>query len=390
MSDDAQDRRLPASERKIGKARGEGQVARSRDLGHLGALGIGGAALFLVSPILLEWVKQMLVQGLTFEPGSIARPEVMTEQLGELSWRMLVVVLPIGFVMAAVALAAGVFSGGWNFTLKALEPKFSKLNPISGLGRMVAPTQMLDLAKSSLLALVLGAIGAAYLNYHLEDFQALLAQPLPGALVGAGELVVGGMALLLLALVAFALVDVPFQRYKLLKQLRMSHEEVKKENKDVEGNQEVKGKIRARMRSLANRRMLAAVPAADIIVMNPTHFAVALKYEEGSMGAPRVVAKGADQMAMRIRDAAKAASVPILQAPPLARALYAHCELDQEVPAALFATVAQVLAWVYQLRQAIAQGRPLPADLPPLSVPPELDPANKTRPGRGATAGAEA
>lgn len=390
MSDDAQDRRLPASERKIGKARGEGQVARSRDLGHLGALGIGGAVLFLASPALLEWVKQMLVQGLSFEPGAVARPEAMTEQLGEMSWRMLVVVLPIGFVMAAVALAAGVFSGGWNFTLKALEPKFSKLNPISGLGRMVQPTQMLDLAKSSLLALVLGAIGAVYLNYHLEDFQALLAQPLPGALVGAGELVVGGMALQLLALVAFALVDVPFQRYKLLKQLRMSHEEVKKENKDIEGNQEVKGKIRARMRSLANRRMLAAVPAADIIVMNPTHFAVALKYEEGTMGAPRVIAKGADQMAMRIRDAAKAASVPILQAPPLARALYAHCELDQEVPAALFAVVAQVLAWVYQLRQAMAQGRPLPADLPPLSVPPELDPANKRRPGRGAGAGAEA
>lgn len=390
MSDDAQDRRLPASERKIGKARKDGQVARSRDLGHLVAFAIGGALLVASAPWLLEWVKQALIQGLAFERAQMVRPEAMVDQLGEQSWRMLVVVLPIGLTMATVAMAAAVYSGGWNFALKAMEPKFSKLNPISGLGRMVAPTQMLDLAKTSLLALVIGAIGASYLRYHLEDFQQLLAQPLPGALMAAGDLIVGGMALLVLVLAAFALVDVPFQRYKLLKQLRMSHEEVKKENKDVEGNQEVKGKMRARMRSMANRRMLAAVPAADIVVMNPSHYAVALKYDEGSMGAPRVVAKGMDQMAMRIRDAAKGASVPVLQAPPLARALYAHCELDQEVPAALFAVVAQVLAWVYQLRQAIAQGKPLPADLPPLAVPPELDPATNKRPERATHGGAPA
>jgi flagellar biosynthetic protein FlhB len=181
---------------------------------------------------------------------------------------------------------------------------------------------------------------------------------------------------MLLALAAFALVDVPLQRHLLLQRLRMSFEEMKKEQRDVEGNTEVKGKMRARMREMANRRMLAAVPHADLVVMNPTHYAVALKYDEARMAAPRVVAKGADLMALRIRDAAKGAAVPVLQAPPLARALYAHAEIDQEIPAQLFAAVAQVLAWVYQLRAAAAAGRPMHAPMPDLQVPPELDPAH--------------
>lgn len=387
MADDAQDRRLPATERKITKAREEGQVARSRDLGHLGAFGAGGALLVLAAPALTEWLRDTLISGLAFDASTVASPEAMGEHLGAQALRMLAVVLPIGFVMLLVALAAGTLSGGWNFTLKALQPKFSKLNPIAGLGRMVSINQLGDLVKTCGLALVLGVVGALYLRHRLEDFPQLLGQALPAALSGAGDILLAGLALLLLVLASFSLVDVPFQRYRLLKQLRMSHEEVKKEHKDVEGNTEVKGKMRARMRALANRRMLAAVPGADIVIMNPTHFAVALKYEDGSMGAPRVVAKGADMMAMRIRDTAKAASVPVLQAPPLARALYAACEVDQEVPATLFTVVAQVLAWVYQVRAAMAGGAPMPAELPALHVPPELDPADpRSKSFRGARA----
>jgi flagellar biosynthetic protein FlhB len=157
----------------------------------------------------------------------------------------------------------------------------------------------------------------------------------------------------------------------------MSHQEVKQEHKEVEGNMEIKAKIRARMREMANRRMLAAVPTADLVVMNPTHYAVALKYDEGKMGAPRVVAKGADLMAMRIRDTAKESKVPVLQAPVLARALYAHAEVDREIPAARFAAVAQVLAYVYQLRAALSGRVALPGALPELNVPAELDPHNK-------------
>jgi len=189
--------------------------------------------------------------------------------------------------------------------------------------------------------------------------------------------VLAGLLLLLLTLGVFALVDVPLQRHMLMQRLKMTHQEYKDENKQTEGSPEIKGRIRSRMRQLAQRRMLAAVPSADIVVMNPTHYAVALKYDEAKMGAPRVVAKGTDLVALRIRDTANAANVPVLEAPPLARALYANCEVDHEIPAALFGAVAQVLAWVFQLRAATARGTPIAVPLPVFEVPAALDPANK-------------
>lgn len=376
MADDTQDRRLPATARKIEKARTEGQVARSRDLGHMAAFGAFGLILVSAAPELTDWLRMTLAAGLSFDAASVTDPQAMFEQLAMLVGRSLLVVLPIGFILAVAAFLSGTLTGGWNFTLKAMQPKFSKVNPLAGIKRMVSGQQLAEMLKASFLALVLGVIGALYLRWRIDDIPQLLALPLPTALSGAGDIVFGGLLLLILALGAFALVDVPLQRQLLLRRLRMSHEEVKKEHKDVEGNVEVKGKIRARMRSLANRRMIAAVPGADVVVMNPTHYAVALKYEEGSMGAPRVVAKGADLLALRIRDAARDAGVPVLQAPPLARALYAHCEVDQEVPALLFSAVAQVLAWVYQLRAAVAGQAPMPAVDPTPVIDPELDPAH--------------
>jgi flagellar biosynthetic protein FlhB len=231
--------------------------------------------------------------------------------------------------------------------------------------------------KASALALILGAIGAFYLRGHVDAFTGVLAMPLPAAIGAASQLLLGGLGLLLLALAAFALVDVPLQRHLHAERLKMSHQELKQEHKELEGNAEVKGKVRARMREMTKRRMMAAVPKADLVVMNPTHYAVALKYDEGSMAAPRVVAKGADLLALKIRDTAQGAKVPVLQAPVLARALYAHAELDREIPAALFAAVAQVLAYVYQLRAALRQGGALPGELPAIDVPVELDPHHR-------------
>jgi flagellar biosynthesis protein FlhB len=375
MADDAQDRHLPASARKLQKARTEGQVARSRDLGHLAALGAGGALLIAFAPQLTAWLARLIEHGLRFDAGTLARPGAMSERLGAAALAMLLAVLPFGAAIALISVAASLLAGGWNFTLKAIEPKFAKFNPLTGIGHLFSAQALIGTLKSCLLALVLGTIGVLYLRSELPRFATLLREPLPAALASTGTLLEGGLGLLLLALAAFALVDVPLQRQLLLRRLRMSVEEVKKESKDAEGNTQVKGKIKAKMREMANRRMLAAVPKADLVVMNPTHFAVALKYDEATMGAPRVVAKGADLMAFRIRDAAKGAQVPVLQAPPLARALYAHAEVDQEIPAALFGAVAQVLAWVYQLRAAVAAGRPLATPVPEVFVPPGLDPA---------------
>ena len=377
MAEQASDRHLPATERKIQKAREEGQVARSRDLDHLLVLGVASLGLAGAAPLMGEWLQRLLLNGLHFNRASLVSPALMTEQLALMSFNALAFVLVVGAVLSLAAVAASLLTGGWNFTWQPLAPHWSKLNPLSGLVRMVSMQHLGGLLKASLLAMVLGAVGGVYFKSQILNFAALGAMPLPAALAGSAELMLGCVPWLLLPLIVFAVVDVPLQRELLMRRLRMSFEEVKKENKDVEGNVQVKAKIRLRMREMANRRMLAAVPSADLVVMNPTHYAVALKYDEGSMAAPRVVAKGADLVALKIRDVAREAGVPVLQNPPLARALFAHSELDEEIPTALFNAVAQVLAWVFQLRHAGVQKSALLAKPPQPVVPPELDPANK-------------
>ena len=377
MADAAQDKQLPASQRRIDRARREGQVARSRDLTHLAVLGSGIAVLGAFAPEITVWLKGLLVQALRFDAASVAHTAGMGERLTALLPVTLLALLPIGLVTAAVALLANILAGGWNFTWQPLAPKFDKLNPLTGLQRMLGGHQIAEMAKACLLALVLGSVGAAILVNQWQQHAALLAMPLQAALASGGELLRGGLLALGGVLALFALVDVPLQRQLLLRRLRMSVQEMKDEFKEVEGRAEVKQRLRQRMRELSKRRMLAAVPTADLIVMNPSHFAVALKYDDSKMVAPRVVAKGADLLAFTIRDKAQEHGVPVLVSPPLARALYTHCEVDAEIPARLFSAVAQVLAWVYQLRDAVAAGRAAAAAAPPVpDVPPDLDPLN--------------
>jgi flagellar biosynthesis protein FlhB len=380
MADSAQDRQLPASERKIQKSREEGQVARSRDLGHFGAIGAGVALLAAMAPNFAAATQALLQSGLRFDATLLTQPSLMVARLGGLGVQMLWILLPLFAAVVLVALAGGLLAGGWNFTLKPLAPKFDKLNPISGLQRVFSLQQLTDTLKACLLAVLLGGAGVGYLAQRWQHHAELLAMPLPAALAAGGELVLGGLLLLAGVLALFALVDVPLQRQMLLRRLRMSVQEMKQEHKEVDGNPEIKGRLKQRMRELASRRMLSAVPKADLVVMNPSHYAVALKYDESTMAAPRVVAKGADLLALKIRDLAKDNQVPVLQAPPLARALYAHTEVDQEVPARLFAAVAQVLAWVYQLRDTMAAGKPALAAAPTPEVPYDMDPHNPIRP----------
>jgi flagellar biosynthetic protein FlhB len=377
----SQDRNLPASARKLNKARGQGQVVRSRDLGHFVAIAAGGVMLVTLSPALADWCKEILTVGLQFDGASVRNPGFMGERLMEMIVRLMYVFIPLGGVMLLAGVGANLAVGGWNWTLIPLMPNFSKLNLLTGLPGLLSKDKLIDAMKGSALALILGGIGAMYLKSHIEFFLGLLSMPLSSAIAQGSQSMLGGLALLLLALAVFAAIDVPLQRYQHAQRLKMSFQEAKQEHKEVEGNQEVKSKVRARMREMVKRRMLSAVPKADLIVMNPTHYAVALKYDDAKMGAPRVVAKGIDLLAMKIRDIAKESKVPVLQAPMLARALYAHAELDREIPAALFAAVAQVLAYVYQLRAAMSGKSPMPNALPELDVPPELDPHNKPVPG---------
>jgi flagellar biosynthetic protein FlhB len=368
------DRQLPATERKLRQAREEGQVARSRDLGHLAAVAGGFALLATLARPLADRLNGLLTQALRFDAASLRDPALMGERLAGTVLQALLLVLPLGGALMVLAVAAGVLSGGWNWTFKPLKPKFDKLNPLPGLGRLVSAQQLIDTLKAVLLASVIGTVGVLYLNAQLPSFAGALAMPLPEAFAHVLGRIESGVWLLVLALALFAAVDVPLQRFQHGKRLRMSHQEVKREHKEQEGNVEVKAKLRAKMRELVKRRMMAEVPKADLVVMNPTHYAVALKYDEGKMAAPRVVAKGADLLALRIRDLARESKVPVLQAPALARALYAHAQLDREIPAALFGAVAQVLAYVYQLRAALAGRAPVPTEAPVPSVPDELDP----------------
>jgi flagellar biosynthesis protein FlhB len=380
MSDSAQDRNLPASERKIKKAREDGQVARSRDFGHFAAITACVALVAALAPEVTDLLKHTVSDGLRFDANFVAHPAQMGERLWQMTLKLLTVLLPLFGTMLAVGVAASLLVGGWNFTTKAFMPDFSKINPISGLARLFSGQQLTDTLKTCLLALLLGTVGGTYLWQHWTEHAQMLSMPLPAALANGAGLLKSGLFLLCGLLALFALVDVPLQREMLMRRLRMSKEEVKKEYKETEGNAEIKGKMKQLMRQAATRRMMAAVPTADLVVMNPSHFAVALKYDEKAMGAPRVVAKGADLIALRIRDLARESKVPVLQAPPLARALFAHTEVDQEIPARLFSAVAQVLAWVYQLRDAMAAGRSATQDAPTPEVPADMDPMNNASP----------
>ena len=389
MADNA-DRNLPASAKKIRKAREEGNVPRSRDLGHFVAMGLAAALLFTVMPSLTSYSQHLLADGLTFDHNTIASPQLSGEHAVGLVTRGLMIVMIVGGLFMAAGVASNIAFGGWNLTMKAVTPNFGRMNPIAGIGRMFNFHQLVTVLKASLLAIAVGFAGTLYLKSHFADLGGVLTAELPDGLSTVGRTLGGGFLAMVGVLAAWAMVDVPWQRKTFMDKLKMSKQEQKQEHKESEGNAEVKAKMKQKMREMAKRRMMKAVPAADIVVMNPTHYAVALKYDQEAMGAPRVVAKGTDRLAMRIRDLARDAGVPVLEAPPLARALYTHVEIDGEVPAILFAAVAQVLAWVYQLRAAPN----LNVRAPNVSVPPELDPLTggpkpkRRRPPRAASASA--
>ena len=376
MADSAQNRTLPATPNRIQKARKEGQIARSRDLGHLAVLGGGVVLVAAFAPELVAWLRAILARGLRFDASAVVSPASMGERLADLATPMMMVLLPLGAIIGLLALFSTLLAGGWNLSFKALEPKFEKVDPLAGFMRLFSLDQLTNTLKSCLLALVMGILGAVLLWVQWAQHAQLLSLPLPLALAGSGTLLRNGLLLLCGVLALFAIVDVPLQHQLLLRRLRMNVQEIRQEFKELEGSAEIKQRRMGLMREMANRRMLGNVASADLVVMNPTHYAVALKYDDVRGGAPRVVAKGADLLALRIRDLAREAKVPVLQAAPLARALYAHCELDQEIPARLFAAVAQVLAWVYQLRDAVAAGRAAAAEPPVPDVPADMDPLN--------------
>ena len=364
-----EDRQLPATERRLEQAREEGQVARSRDLVHLVVLCVMVAMIMALGPWLAQSALDLMASSLRFDRATAFDSARMVPRLLQSGMAGGQIALPVVGGLALLAAGATLVVGGWNLTGQVLEPKFSKVSPMAGLARIFALRNLAD--HSRVIAVTAGFLGTAgwYVYSHLGELQIMGRMPLVKAVQAGAEWFAAGLLLMLIVAVVSALVDVPLQLFKHHSELRMTLEEVKRENKESEGDPHMKGERRRRARSMSRSRMLSAVPQADVIVVNPTHYAVALRYDEATMQAPRIVAMGVDLMALKIRELASAARVPILDAPPLARALYRHGQVDGEVPVVLYTAVAQVLAYIARLRTALRT-----PPVPDIAVPAGLDP----------------
>ncbi|HZH06904.1 MAG TPA: flagellar type III secretion system protein FlhB [Lautropia sp.] len=371
-----EDKQLPASEQRLKQAATEGNVARSRDAGHVIVLGTGVGILAMAGAGMRTDLVDLLKASLRFDQAARGDTWEILRQMSVPMYHASGLLLMVLMTTVVGALAASVIPGGMNFAPEALGFKASRLSPMAGIKRIFSLRGFVEFVKLAGLAIALGLIGVWFVSASIAEFASLSLGFLPSSISSAADLVVGGFTLLLLLLVAVAVFDVPFQWFRHRADLRMTREEGRKENRESEGDPMMRGQVRARQREMSKRRMLAAVPSADIIVVNPTHYAVAIRYDESNMDAPLVVAKGVDILAARIQAIARESNVPVLQAAPLARALYANVEINQEVPRALYAAIAQVLAYVYQLKRWVPGRTAAPKEPTDIEVPAGMDPSS--------------
>ncbi len=373
-----EDKQLPASERRLRQAREEGQVARSRDFGHIMLLALTFGTFAMLSGSLSRQATNLFKTGLRFDAGPHESPQAVLASTLELALDGFWLLLPTAAAGMLAAFIAAVVPGGLTMTGAPLVPKWNRVSPIAGLSRLFARGHLIDSLKLTVIIGLLALVGVLYVVSTFADFARLISLPLGPAMSDAWRIIVPGAAAMLLLIFVAAAIDVPMQWFRHRGDLRMTREEARKEHKESDGDPHQKARLRARQREISTARMMTAVPKADVVINNPTHYSVALVYQGDGMRAPRVVAKGADLVALRIREIAAHHGVPQFEAPPLARALFAHVKIDQEIPGSLYGAVAQILAYVYALRQTLPRGaRPVRApDVRDLQVPPELDPAN--------------
>lgn len=371
MAEQDRDQRTEqATPKRIEDARRRGEVPRSRDLTSAAVLLAAGAGLYALGGFVGGQLVAMMRDAFTFSRAEALDDAVPALAFGRAIGEALLICAPLLGLMLVAALLAPLAIGGWNFSSEALAPKWERLDPVAGFRRIFSLVGLFELAKSLARFAVVGGTGALVLWVQSEELLALGREPLTLAIGHAMGL--AGLALIALAgsMVLIAAVDAPFSLWQHRRSLRMTRQEVRDELRENEGNPEVRGKIRARQQALARSRMMQEVPRADVVVTNPTHYAVALRYDESRSRAPVVVAKGRDLVAARIRAVAAEHGVPVLEAPPLARALHSACDLGEEIPARLYAAVAQVLAYVYQLRAARRAGAAPPL-APSIELPPD-------------------
>jgi len=340
-----------ATPKKLQESRDKGQVARSRELTTMTLLLASGAAFLMLGEQLVIDIMGLMRESFTASRTDLMDEKNLTLMLEDSIINALIALVPFFVVVALAAFFAPLALSGWSFSTQAIAFKWSKLDPIKGLGRVFSMKGLMELFKALAKFVLVMTIAVLILWSQSEMYMMLGVKSVEPAIAQAGNLLMWAFILLSCATILVAAIDVPFQLWDHAKQLKMTLQEVKDEYKQTEGNPEMKRKVRETQMAMAEKRMMEEVPKADVIITNPTHYAVALKYDQSNSGAPIVVAKGQDLMAAKIRSLAYSNNIPLVEAPPLSRALFYSTELNDEVPAGLYLAVAQVLAYVYQLRQ---------------------------------------
>lgn len=371
--DSEEEKTESATPHRIEKAREEGQIPRSRELTSVLMLVAGLSILWITGATMARKIGALLADGLKFNHSVVSDTSQMLHLLGNLVQQGIFTLIPMMAGLVLVAIAAPMLLGGVVISGKAIKFDVGKMNPIKGIGKLFSGQTAAELLKSVLKAILVGCVTWLYIRHHWPDMLRLISESPYNALANSLNMIAMCSVLVVFGLSPMVMFDVFWQLYSYFKGLRMTRQDIRDEYKQQEGDPHVKGRIRQQMRAAARRRMMADVPKADVIVTNPTHYSVALQYDERKMSAPKVVAKGAGEIALRIRELGKEHRIPILEAPPLARALYRHSEIGQHIPGTLYAAVAEVLAWVWQIRRWKLEGGLAPKKPDNLTVPEGLD-----------------
>lgn len=353
-SQDGQERSEEPTAKRLQEARTKGQVARSRELNTTVMMMAAAIGLLIFGPSMVASLSQVMTQQFSLSRTEIFDSHFMLDSFISAVFTGLLGIAPLMVVLVLAAVVGNVVMSGWNFSVQALQPKASKMNPLSGLKRIFGPQGAMELGKAIAKFVVIASVGLLVLYLSQNSVMRLGLEPVNQAIAHGGDLIFWGFLAVSASLILIAAVDVPFQAWNHKRQLKMTKEEVKRENKETDGSPELKGRIRRTQMEMAMQRMMEAVPEADVVITNPTHFSVAIKYDQDNMRAPIVVAKGADYVAFEIRNLAREHDVPLMSSPTLARAIYFTTEIDDEVPEDLYLAVARVLAYVFHLRQQVA------------------------------------
>jgi flagellar biosynthesis protein FlhB len=358
MADEPQQERTEqATPKRREDARKKGDVPRSRELTMTAVMLSGAATMLLYSETFSRGLLQAMSGALSIDRNEALDPNYMIQGFATVTADVFIGLLPLGMVLLGAVVFSTAAIGGWSFSTDAMQFKAERLSPIKGLKRIFSANGLNELWKAIAKFTLVGAVAVSWLWFSVDKLLSLGRQPIDKAITNAVEIC--GVSLLVVScgLILIVVADVPFQLNQYQKKLRMTRQQVRDELKETEGRPEVKSRIKALQFQIATRRMMQELPTADVVITNPTHFAVALKYDEATMGAPRVIAKGKDLIAARIREVAAEHRIPLFSAPPLARALFRSAEIGAEVPSKLYTAVAQVLAYIYQLNETLRPGQ---------------------------------